>query len=75
MAADYLSIVVDSYESTWKYLKHTISTPFPDKGVNMFYFLIVASLFVWGLEYLMPWRKKQNIYQKRFLDGWVLHVF
>ena len=73
MAADYLSIVVDSYESTWKYLKHTISTPFPDKGVNMFYFLIVASLFVWGLEYLMPWRKKQNIIRKDFwLDGFYM---
>ncbi|MFT6500555.1 MAG: sterol desaturase/sphingolipid hydroxylase (fatty acid hydroxylase superfamily) [Crocinitomicaceae bacterium] len=73
MAADYLSIVVDSYESTWKYLKYTVSTPFPDKGVNMFYFLIVASLFVWGLEYLMPWRKKQNIIRKDFwLDGFYM---
>lgn len=73
MAADFLSIVVDSYESTWKYLKYTVSTPFPEKGVNMFYFLIVASLFVWGLEYLMPWRKKQSMIRKDFwLDGFYM---
>jgi sterol desaturase/sphingolipid hydroxylase (fatty acid hydroxylase superfamily) len=73
MAADYLTTVVNSYEGTWQYLKYTVSTPFPEKGVNMFYFLIVASLVVWGLEYLMPWRKKQNIIRKDFwLDGFYM---
>ena len=73
MAADYLNIIVDSYEGTWEYLKYIVSTPFPEKGVNMFYFLIVASLFVWGLEYLMPWRKKQSIIRKGFwLDAFYM---
>jgi sterol desaturase/sphingolipid hydroxylase (fatty acid hydroxylase superfamily) len=73
MATGYIDIVIETYENTWNYLVHTVSTPFPEKGVNMFYFLIVLSLFAWSLEYIFPWRKKQSMIRKDFwLDGFYM---
>lgn len=34
--------------------------------VNYFWWLIILSLFVWGLEVLFPWRKDQPIIRKDF---------
>ena len=34
--------------------------------VNYFWWLILLSLFIWGLEILFPWRKKQPILRKDF---------
>lgn len=40
---------------------------------NYFWCLIIASLFIWGLEVLFPWRKKQAIFRRDFwLDGFFM---
>lgn len=40
---------------------------------NYFWGLIVISLFVWGLEVVIPWRKNQSIFRKDFwLDGFYM---
>lgn len=40
---------------------------------NYFWCLIVASIFIWGLEVLFPWRKKQAIFRRDFwLDGFFM---
>lgn len=39
----------------------------------MFYLLIFASLFIWGLEILIPWRKNQKTFRKDFwLDAFYM---
>jgi len=34
--------------------------------INYFWWLILLSLFIWGLEILFPWRRKQSILRKDF---------
>ncbi|MEL0644111.1 sterol desaturase family protein [Olleya sp. Ti.3.14] len=60
----YLDIIKNAYFGYWNYLKHQII--FPNNWDNYFYGLIIISLFVWGLEILFPWRKKQSIFRKDF---------
>ena len=66
MSTDYIDIFLGAYESTARYLWKTVSTPFPSGKINGFYFLIFISLLVWGLEIILPWRKKQAIFRKDF---------
>ncbi len=63
---EVLGIIRRSYHGYANYLWKAIRDPFPDHGVNFFYLLIVLSLVVWGLEIVMPWRKKQAIFRKGF---------
>jgi sterol desaturase/sphingolipid hydroxylase (fatty acid hydroxylase superfamily) len=45
---------------------------------NYFYGILLLSLFVWGLEVLFPWNKKQGVFRRDFwLDGFyaVFHFF
>ena len=70
---DYWEIFVDGYESYAKYLWKTIITPFKKGELNFFYFLIVISIVVWGLELAFPWRKKQKAFRKDFwLDAFYM---
>jgi sterol desaturase/sphingolipid hydroxylase (fatty acid hydroxylase superfamily) len=70
---EYLEIFVDAYQSYAKYLWKTIITPFSKGEFNFFYFLIIISLFVWGLEIAFPWRKKQKAFRKDFwLDAFYM---
>ena len=40
---------------------------------NYFWGLILISLFIWGLEILIPWRKNQSLFRKDFwLDGFYM---
>ena len=40
---------------------------------NYFYYLIVLSLAVWGLELVFPWRKNQPAFRKDFwLDAFYM---
>ena len=66
MSTDYIDIFLGAYESTARYLWKTVATPFPPDRINGFYFLIFISLLVWGLEIILPWRKKQAIFRKDF---------
>lgn len=69
----YIETLVNSYKGYASYLWNTITNPFPEGDLNYFYFLIVLSLIVWGLEIVFPWRKKQAIIRKDFwLDGFYM---
>jgi sterol desaturase/sphingolipid hydroxylase (fatty acid hydroxylase superfamily) len=64
---------VDAYQSYAKYIWKTIVTPFSRGEFNFFYFLIIISLFVWGLELALPWRKNQKAFRKDFwLDAFYM---
>ncbi len=66
----YWDILADSYTGYWNYLTNEILQP---SWHNYFYWLIGISLFVWLLEIMIPWRKKQPIVRKDFwLDGFYM---
>lgn len=70
---EYLEIFIDAYQSYAKYLWKTITMPFSKGEFNFFYFLIIISLFVWGLEIAFPWRKNQKAFRKDFwLDAFYM---
>lgn len=62
--------ILDSYTGYWNYLVYEIMHP---GWGNFFYYLIVLSLIVWGLELAFPWRKKQAAFRKDFwLDAFYM---
>lgn len=64
---EYLDILVNAYRGYANYLWNTVSNPFIlNEDLNYFYFLILISLLVWGLEIALPWRKKQDVIRKDF---------
>lgn len=72
--SEYLETLVKAYLGYANYLWDTISNPFLLKGdLNYFYFLILISFFVWGLEIISPWRKNQKVIRKDFwLDAFYM---
>lgn len=63
MIYKYLDIATNSFLGYAQYLWHSVTNPSFD---NYFYYLIILSLVVWGLEIAFPWRKKQNTIRKDF---------
>lgn len=64
-------LIEQSYSNYWNYLWKAISQPLD--WPNGFYFLILVSLLVWGLELIFPWRKNQRAIRKDFwLDGFYM---
>jgi len=59
----YIEIIVQSYQGYAGYLLHEIISP---SWSNYFYWLIGISLFFFGLEWWMPWRKSQKLFRKDF---------
>jgi sterol desaturase/sphingolipid hydroxylase (fatty acid hydroxylase superfamily) len=57
--------ILTAYANEAKYLFKMIAHPF-ENGLNSFYFLILVSLFVWGLEIIWPWRRNQKVIRKDF---------
>lgn len=73
MSASYVDTVIKSYDSVWSRFWRLITEPFPESGLNFFYLLIFASLAVWALEIIIPWRKNQKTFRKDFwLDGFYM---
>lgn len=69
---DFLDIVSNAYSGYAHYFISLLTNPFKG-GINPFYFLILASLFVWTLEILWPWREKQKVIRKDFwLDAFYM---
>jgi len=63
-------IISDTYTGYYNYLVNEIMAP---GWSNYFYYLIILSLVVWGLELLFPWRKNQKAFRKDFwLDGFYM---
>lgn len=68
--AKYWNIIQSSFSGYWNYLINEIAHPAFN---NYFYWLIGLSLFVWLLEIVFPWRKKQSLIRKDFwLDGFYM---
>lgn len=70
---DYFDLILNSYENAavgfWKTLIH----PWGKGRLNGFYFLLVISLLIWGLEVLLPWRRNQANVRKGFwLDSFYM---
>lgn len=66
----YFNIFIDGYKGYAGYLWHEISHP---SWHNYFYWLIVVSLFFFGMELIKPWRKDQSIFRKDFwLDAFYM---
>lgn len=59
----YLQIISDSFSGYANYLWREITHP---AYHNYFYYLILVSLLVWGLEIAAPWRKNQKTFRKDF---------
>jgi len=62
----YLDIFIDGYKSFGGYVWNELTFQVHPWYVNYFYWLILLSLVVWGLEILFPWRKDQKIFRKDF---------
>ncbi|MEZ5045060.1 MAG: sterol desaturase family protein [Saprospiraceae bacterium] len=66
----YIDLFLRSFGDYWSYLVSEISNP---SWHNYFYWLIGVSLFFWGLEIIIPWRKKQKIIRRDFwMDGFYM---
>lgn len=66
----YTQIILDSFSGYYNYLVSEILNP---HWGNYFYWLIGISLFFWGLEIIIPWRKNQQKIRKDFwLDAFYM---
>ncbi len=73
MLSSYWNSIVNAYESSFAYFWKLLTHPILDGRINGFYMLILLSLAVWGLELLLPWRKKQRTFRKDFwLDAFYM---
>lgn len=73
MLTDLFDLIANSYSGAFKGLVNIVSKPFLYGRLNMFYFLILISVLIWGLEILLPWRKNQSKIRKDFwLDSFYM---
>jgi sterol desaturase/sphingolipid hydroxylase (fatty acid hydroxylase superfamily) len=65
---EFIQTIINSYVGYANYLWQEITLKYTYKPwyENYFYLLIIVSLFVWALEILFPWRKKQPLIRKDF---------
>lgn len=62
----YRQIFTDSFLNYGAYVWDEITFSTSPWYVNYFYWLILISLVVWGLEIMFPWRKNQALFRKDF---------
>jgi sterol desaturase/sphingolipid hydroxylase (fatty acid hydroxylase superfamily) len=60
---EYFQIISNAYTGYWNYFVHEILNP---NWHNYFYWLIAASVIIYSLELLFPWRKNQPIIRENF---------
>ena len=66
----YIQLISEAYAGYWNYLTQAILHP---QWHNHFYWLLGASLAIWSLEMLFPWRKNQpKIRQDFWIDAFYL---
>ena len=58
--------IIEDYKNYGNYILQEIAFNTTPWYVNYFWWLIVLSLVVWGLEIIFPWRKNQSIFRKDF---------
>lgn len=59
----YIKAILDGYYGYWNYFTGEILNP---SWHNYFYWLVGASMVIYGLEILFPWRKNQPIIREHF---------
>ncbi|MFC5625786.1 sterol desaturase family protein [Algoriphagus winogradskyi] len=59
----YIKAIADGYYGYWNYFIGEILNP---SWHNYFYWLVGASLVIYGLEILFPWRKNQPLIREHF---------
>ncbi|PZX56529.1 sterol desaturase family protein [Algoriphagus chordae] len=59
----YIKAISDGYYGYWNYFTGEILNP---SWHNYFYWLVGASLVIYGLEILFPWRKDQPLIREHF---------
>jgi sterol desaturase/sphingolipid hydroxylase (fatty acid hydroxylase superfamily) len=62
----YGEVFLKSFQEYAHYVWNEITFQVSPWYVNYFWWLIVLSLVVWGLEIIFPWRKNQAIFRKDF---------
>ncbi len=66
----YLHIIIGAYSGYWNYFAGEVLNP---SWHNYFYWLVGASVVIWGLELRFPWRKNQPAIRQDFwLDTFYL---
>lgn len=69
---NYSEIFLKSFGEYGSYIWNQITFQLPWTD-NYFWVLIIASVIVWGLEVLFPWRKDQAVFRKDFwLDAFFM---
>jgi sterol desaturase/sphingolipid hydroxylase (fatty acid hydroxylase superfamily) len=59
----YFKIIYDGYTGYWNYFVNEILHP---SWHNYFYWLVGASIIIWLLEVMFPWRKNQPLIREHF---------
>lgn len=62
----YWEVFLTSFSNFGGYMWREITFQVDPWYVNYFWWLIVLSLVVWGLEIAFPWRKEQSVFRKDF---------
>jgi sterol desaturase/sphingolipid hydroxylase (fatty acid hydroxylase superfamily) len=62
----YWNVFVQSFADFASYTWREITFQVDPWDVNYFWWLIILSLVVWGLEIAFPWRKNQSVFRKDF---------
>ena len=69
----YIDIFTKSFGDFFGYMMSEITFSTQPWYVNYFWWLIILSLIVWGLEVVFPWRKNQSVFRKDFfLDAFYM---
>ena len=64
--ASYIDLFLSSFGDFARYTWSEITFQVQPWYENYFWWLIILSLSVWGLEILFPWRRNQSIFRKDF---------
>ena len=66
----YFQLFVEQFKNFLNYFIDEVTFNTTPWYINYFWWLIILSLVVWGLEILFPWRKNQGIFRKDFWFEW-----
>jgi len=70
---EYINLFIQSLKDFGSYMLNEITFQVTPWYQNYFWWLIVLSLAVWGLEIAFPWRKNQKKIRKDFwLDSFYM---
>lgn len=62
----YYNLFINEFKNFFFYFLDEVTFNVTPWYINYFWWLILLSLIVWGLEIVFPWRKNQGIFRKDF---------